>query len=500
MIPISNMQAKCDKASLIGNLFQSSLWLLLTALILTACSPFSTSIETSARPTAEPQHNPASTSTISEPSKGMDLPKSDGPLLLIQTEVDAYQILDLENQTATPFLPPGGNQQYDLAKNLSPSGSEMLFPLSQDEVLVLSFQTGLVHTNYNLKSDPPVFQLEATAQATRRALPDLPYSEEALLEAVQDALVRSKLNITWFGSDRYHLIVVEGTETSTYLALDDHQTGTREQLEAAPALVEDYWVSPDETDILLKKGFVFESGIWGDDRYYIVDSQERTAAPIPLPEGVHNPAVSWLSPQFIGVTHQTQPAGGINFSAYNTLTRETTRVIEGAFTSVHLMGEDFLVIRHDSEESALEIRTLTGELVLETTIDDRCAYFTQISDHILLNCQAQSLLLSKTLETSSFGEPIIILSRAPGGGHIILMDRSESIRLLDDALQTQASLTLDSPPLEIRWLPDATGFPYRTPGSLYQYDLATRTSRLLLTSDLWSDYRNLNAVWIKTSE
>lgn len=500
MIRINNNHRHGGKVRFFVKLSQPSLWIFPIVVILTACASITINNETATTLTAEPQPVPTNTSNFSQPSRDMDLPKSDGPLLLIQTDVDAYQILDLGNQTATPFIPPGGNQGYDLAKNLSPSGSEMLFPINTHELVVLSFQTGRVHTIYDLKSDPPVFQPEAAAQTARETLPALPYSEEALLEALQDALVISKLNIKWYGSDRYHLIVMEDMETSTHLALDDHQTGLREKLEEAPALVEAYWINPDEKAILLKKGFVFEPGIWQDDVYYHIDLQGRSVSPIPLPEGVHNPAIAWLAPHFIGITHQTQPVGGIDFSLYNTLTKETTQVIEGAFTSVHLLDEYLLVIRHISGGSILENRTLTGDLIQEATLDDRCSYHTMISGHILLNCQAQSLLLSETFQTTSFGEPLAILSRAPGGSPIIVVDRSGAIRLLDEALQTQADIQLDDSVLEIRWLPDATGFLYRTYGRLYHYNLTSQSSLLLLTSNLWSDYRNLNAVWINTSE
>ncbi len=501
MIRINDYHRLTVKAMRMAKLSQTPLWIVLIVVILTACSAITVSDETASALMAEPQPDPTNTSEFSQANKILDLPKSDGPLLLIQTDVDAYQIMDLKKQVAIPFLPPGGNQGYDLAKNLSPSGSQMLFPINQEEISVLSFQTGLIHTTYNLQSDPPVFQLEAAAQAAHRALPELPYSEEALLEALQDALLRSKLNIKWFGNERYHLIVLEGTETSTHLVLDDHQGGSQEQLEAAPALVEDYWISPDKTAILLKKSTIFEPGIFQDDVYYLVDLPGRSVSPIPLPEGIYNPIVSWLSSQIIGITHQTRPAGGNDFSIYNSLTKETTQVIAGAFTSIHLMGEHFLVLRQrDTLETKLEIRTFMGELIRDVTIHDRCSYQSKIDEQILLNCQAQSLLINETLQTTPFGEPITLLSRAPEGDAIIVVDISGTIRLLDDALQMQAIITLDDSPREILWLPDATGFLYRTYGQLHLYDLASQSSQLLLTSDLWSDYRNLNAVWIKTAD
>jgi len=69
--------------------------------------------------------------------------------------------------------------------------------------------------------------------------------------------------------------------------------------------------------------------------------------------------------------------------------------------------------------------------------------------------------------------------------------------LVDSALKDRQELNLAGDPLEILWLPDSSGFLYRTARHLYHYDLATAVNHQLLMSDFFGDYRNLNAVWIQ---
>jgi hypothetical protein len=58
-------------------------------------------------------------------------------------------------------------------------------------------------------------------------------------------------------------------------------------------------------------------------------------------------------------------------------------------------------------------------------------------------------------------------------------------------------LELEGRPLEIRWVPDGTGFLYRITGKLLIYDLESGESSLLLNAQSLGDYTNINAVWIK---
>jgi hypothetical protein len=89
------------------------------------------------------------------------------------------------------------------------------------------------------------------------------------------------------------------------------------------------------------------------------------------------------------------------------------------------------------------------------------------------------------------------LAPAPDGNQFIQVNQDASTILLDSSFEQIGLLSLDSQPLEIRWLPDSSGFLYRTPLSLFLYQMETNTSILLISSNLFSDYRNLNAVWIE---
>jgi hypothetical protein len=79
---------------------------------------------------------------------------------------------------------------------------------------------------------------------------------------------------------------------------------------------------------------------------------------------------------------------------------------------------------------------------------------------------------------------------------MVIVTREGKSFLLNAALDEWQSLPLTGSPLEIRWMPDSSGFLYRTLGELHYFNLKTEQSRLLYTSDLFGDYTNLNAVWI----
>jgi len=77
------------------------------------------------------------------------------------------------------------------------------------------------------------------------------------------------------------------------------------------------------------------------------------------------------------------------------------------------------------------------------------------------------------------------------------MTRDENISLWDANLSSSEEIQKAGNPQEFLWLPDSSGFLYRTAGKLYFYDLQTKSSTLLITSEFLGDYRNLNAAWIK---
>jgi len=426
------------------------------------------------------------------------LPSSDGPTLLLQTGFETYQIIDFDLGITYPFEPPGLDKRYSLATNLSPSGKQMIFPVSEDEVMIIDLVTGDVHTTYFLQSDASLFQTDLAAEAALQALPGLKYSSEAMLAAVKAAYAESILNIRWYQSDNFILSVLAGSETSTQLYLDDLQTGMRTQLEWMPGLVENYWIGSSGETILLKKGFVFEPGVWQDDRYYLVDVAARRAEPIPLPSGVDNPSLFWLGTQSIGFIHQAQLDGSENFSIIDLDTMESSLIVDGAFNNIWHYGDKLALFRHDPEArtSTIQLLTMEGQSLASQTLSETCFHTNVVGNWIIVNCETESLILDEKLQSQPFGDPIFLLSTAPDGRASVLVTRTEEVFLLDTNLGDRQILTLEGNPLEVRWLPDSSGFIYRTSSKLYWFDLENGESELLLESDLFADYTNLNAVWI----
>ena len=177
---------------------------------------------------------------------------------------------------------------------------------------------------------------------------------------------------------------------------------------------------------------------------------------------------------------------------------ESTQLVEGAFTHLRHFGEGYLLIRQEQQMTTL-LTLLNSEGVRSKTqvIDNLCLLSSSLGGDIILNCPDESLLVDGNLQISSFGGPVRFLSTAPIGIKSVLVTRTDEVFLIDLQEQERHSLSLESPPLEIRWMPDSSGFLYRTQGKLYLYELANGQSHLLLTSDLFSDYANLNAVWIR---
>jgi hypothetical protein len=480
---------------------------LLIILSLSGCipTPPGTSTETvtsSIKPTNTSQpieHGEITPTGILKPTMTpTPWPPSAGPWLLIQSGFTDYQILDLHLRTAYPFDPPGEHIQPNLAAQISPSGQQMIFHLKDATFVVMDLITGEVQTINDPLKESSYFQPDLAVLEAREVFPEEAYSPEALLSAVTTAYLQSKSNLRWYKNDRYRLSVLDTNQTSTSLHLDEHQTGQRHQLEDMPGLVENYWIGPTGEMILLKKGYSFEPGDWEDDSYYIVETDTPTAHPIPLPEEVDNPSVFWLTETSIGIIHQTRFVGGVDFSTYNLLTQETNLLIAGAFSSVRPFDGNLLVIRtdQDADLSMVEILTLEGETIQTQTIQETCFFSRLLSSQIILNCTMQSLIMDGSLQVTPFGEPVYLLAPAPNSKIIVLVDRMENVYLLDRNFQDRQPLSLNAAPLEIRWLPDSSGFLYRASGKLYLYQLASATSHHLLTSDIFDDYANMNAVWI----
>ena len=237
---MKNRLSSCKWKAILCWLWGKIPLLLLVVALFTACLPQNQEEAQVDTPkpggTAIPTHQPSPTEAA--------LAFSGGPFLLLQSGVDSYSIINFIDQSVMDFDPPGFDQQINLAENLSPSGTQMLIPVAQDEIQVYSFITGEILTTYQLAGDGSIFQLDQAVEKARAALPGLKYSDEALLSAIKNALTQSKANIQWYRSDRYRLAVLENGPTSNQLSLDDQQTGMREPLEDQPALVENYWAAP----------------------------------------------------------------------------------------------------------------------------------------------------------------------------------------------------------------------------------------------------------------
>ncbi len=481
--------------------------ILLVITMLGGCAPFS-SQETPSPATG----TPGSTlpETADRPSQAEPIrTDSGGPFLLVQTAVDGYSIIDFADLSITPFDPPGPDQEYRLAENLSPSGTQMLFPVSKNETLVYAFSTESTLTIAHLDENSESFQPERAASAAREALPGLKYSDEALLNAVNHAFQQSITSIQWFKSDRYLLTVQIAGETSTQLVLDDRHTGKRTPLEGQPALVEEFWVGPMGEKILLKKGFMFEPGVWQDDHYYLVDVRQGQADPIILPDDADNPRVFWFSQDYIGIIHQPAPVGGVGFSVIDTHSLAAHQFVSGAFSGAYPFssapsGTHILTIYQDLQANftRLERKDDQGEIFNTKDLNQLCSVFTRVDENrYLLNCDEESLILQRdTFAILSFREPIFLFAQSPDRGRIVLVENDLQSNLLNTALDVHHPLDLAGDPAEIRWLPDSSGFLYRTSTSLYLYQLSTQTSTFLLESDLFGDYRNLNAVWMHLNQ
>lgn len=428
---------------------------------------------------------------------GLDLASIAGPLLLIQTDFDQYQYIDPKNQTSYPFESPFLYPQFRLRANLSPSGRQIFVPVDEHTGLIIDLRTSEVIHTYDF-SGPTLFNPALAALKAEPLVTEMDLNATALRDAVTQAHQNSRRLLRWYQSDRYHLSVQDTGETSTSLFLDDHLTGTRLQLDNQPGLVEDYQISPDGTHILLKKGLVLIPGAYRDKNYYLINIEDGSNQPILLPENIQNPSVTWFAENTLGVTHNAFMAGGSGFSLINAETMQALQIIFEDFSELRPFGERLLFIHKgvDPQTTTFKLVNADGEPVAAQTIDRPCFYQFAASNRIIFQCELESFLLDQDLRFEPFIDSVLNLSPAPDGNAFVMINRSDQIFLLDSDLQIQAELSLKETPLEILWLPDSSGFLYRTHGRLFLFDLIDETNNLLIESDLFSDYTNLNAVWV----
>lgn len=478
---------------------------ILIILTISACAPFSQS-------EAEPVNtSPAITPTINQvtetpmasltpiPSITSPRPPStlEGPLLLVQTGFYEYRYLSPKTQMSIPAEIPVIDPQFRLGANLSPSGNLMFFPQQDNTGIILDIRTGDVVHTYDYGS-PDLFDPEQAAIEAQLMVTELGLTEAALLEAVTQAHQSSIELLRWHRDDRYHLSVHDSGETSTALFLDDHHTGTRLQLEDKPGFIEEFRIGPDGETILLKKGMVFQPDAYHDDQYYLININDLSIQSVQLPEDVQNPTVSWFSENSISVIHQAFMIGGSGFSLIDTHTMEISLIIPDEFSSLRRIGSDLLVIQQDNQtgNTTFELLTLEGELLASQMIESRCFFQYAVLNRIIVQCDLESFIMDQDLNIEPFFDSILTLTPAPDGSMFVMINRSDQSILLDTELNIKYKLPLEETPVEIRWLPDSSGFLYRPHGRLYFFDLDSQANHLLLESDLFGDYTNINAVWV----
>ena len=471
--------------------------LLLTAtLMLSACNGGQSAVTPADATPTTFGPAPAALTPTPSPTNFPVLP-SNGPLLLIQTDNGVYEVIDFTQNQRTPINLPDGGQRIGLASALSPSKTLLKSPIQAGEIQFFDLLNGSTKTVALPSGEFDVAQTAALAQA---ALPEMALTDEAALSAVTISNEDSLALAQWFQDDDHLLIVTPGSPTSTQLTLFEISTGQSEVLETLPGLVETVIVQGDLA--LLKKGYISEPGYWQDDRYALLGLSTGEVQAIELPEDSANPILNWFGPNTLSITHQSQPVGGYTFSILDLEEMERTQVIEGLFSSVQRYQGGLLVFRNDPENygTILEHRDLAGQVLTQANLAEQCTPLTILGENVLVNCETESLIFDSTLTAQPFSGPVFLLAGAPDGATWVRVERSGQTTLLDSALGSPQPIELEGAALEVRWLPDSTGFLYRTLGQLFLYDLAEGVSTLILESDLLGDYANLNAVWIGASE
>jgi hypothetical protein len=462
---------------------------------LTACQGVQTPTPApSPAATATQAQSTAASPTASLPAPTFTpLPPSDGPFLLIQTDYDAYEIIDFTLDQHYPLDLPDVDQRIGLGGALSSSRTQLMLPIQDGQVQIFDLTTGTIQTVAIPRAG---FDPDQTADLAQAALSEMGLSDEAVLSAVESSFNNSVSQVRWGLDDEHLLVVVPGSPTSTNLATVEIASGEVETLETLPGMIEK--ISRYGEMALLKKGSITEPGYWRDDQYAVLNLSTGEAQPIDLPADAQNPILAWYGASTLSIIHQSQPVGGVDFSLLNLEDMTNQLVIEGQFSAIRPYQQGLLVFKPepDSTQTIVERRDAAGDLIDETLLPEQCTLNLIVQDKVVLNCETESLLMDSDLTTTTFSGPIFQLISSPDGGTWVLVERSGQTSLLDSALANPQPITLEGAPLEVRWLPDSDRFLYRTLGQLYLYDPASDQSTLLLESDLLGDYANINAVWI----
>jgi hypothetical protein len=282
------------------------------------------------------------------------------------------------------------------------------------------------------------------------------------------------------------------------LSFYDLASKTQIALENLPGLVLDYQVSPGGKHILIKKAYVDDPLAWNYDRYYLINVDTKYIQPIPLPALVDNPSLSWLNNELIGINHQMQPIGGVDYSIFNLNNQALRHMVKGSFTHINQYKDKLFILKQNNAPDITTISLISyeGETLKLQEINNRCVYKGRMGDFILINCETESLLLDENLDITPLGNRVSLLSSAPGGDNVIFVNQDGGTFLLNQISLERQPILMEGTPLEIRWLPDGSGFLYRLSGELHLYDINLKQSTLILTSAHLSDYTNINAIWI----
>lgn len=472
-------------------------------LCFSACTPNATQAptetQTEEKPTSASTTQPSTPTSTQAPTPTQESPfPSNGFSFLLQTDFSAYQIIDFSKMKSYPFSPPGEAKQYSLARYFSPSGSLIAFPKNPTEIPVMAVESGQITTYNPSEGSEEVFSVDAAIDTAQQLLTETEAAIEMTPTIIQEAYNQSKSILVWYQNDTTWLTALETKDDRTNLHRYDLKSRSRTQLESEPGLVQSISPGPSGDWVLLKKGYHFEPNIWEDDRYFLIDVNESVSQPIPIPEGSNLPTVFWFDAEHIAIIHQARLVGGFDFSIFNVQTGQTTQVFSGEFTELSHWSGNILVLSPATSDNTtrIELRGLDGGIIRSETINSFCTISSIFDNQVILNCEIESLILDETLQIARFDDPVFILSSPPDGDPILSVVRTGEIKLFNADLRLVNSITLAEPPLEIRWMPDSSGFLYRGRGKIYWYDLSTQSSDLLIEADLFNDYTNINGVWI----
>lgn len=420
-----------------------------------------------------------------------------GPLLLIQTGFSEYQLLNPAAQTSYPFALPTENPHFRLRDHQSPSGKLLLIPKNIDEGVILELKTSEIVQSYNFENQD-LFDPDHTATLTKPIAENVNLTKDEILKALNQSHHLSRQLLRWYQNDSFLLSVKDSGQSSTSLFLEDLQTGKSIQLDYSPGFVEDFSINTAQHLILLKKGYIFTSNPHQDKHYYLINGNDLTSGEIPIPADIVNPSVNWICDNLIGITHQSHLNRGSGFSLFDIEKWSISQIINSEFSHLISFNQNLLVIRNapKTRSTVFELLTYKGELLASQTIDKTCHYQASHSNFLFVQCDLKSYIFDDNLKVQPFIDSFTSLPTAPDGNATVLVNRSGQTFLLDANFQIQAELNLLETPLEIQWLPTSNGFIYRALGKLYYYDLIKQQDFLLLESDLFSDYTNMNAVWL----